>query len=132
MKLILAALLMFSASVLADVAVVSSQSSVTREEVIEIYRFERFTFSDGSRIKMLVLPRDNFTTREFAYAIGITPTRLHEKAERAFSTGRINLLRVVDTDRDVIREVSKTDGGIGYAQGTWVTSDTAATVIRFR
>jgi hypothetical protein len=132
MKQLLAYLtLIIATSATADIAVVSS-NKVTRDEALAIFSFNRFIFTDGSRIKMIMLPRDNLTTREFAYAVGTTPTRLHEKAESSFSSGKLNMLRVVTSDREMTTQINLNPDAIGYVQEYITRTNDFTTVIRIR
>lgn len=135
MKIIIAIFLIFWISIIQaqDVSIVSSQYSLSKQEAISIFRFNDFIFSDGTKVKMFVLPKDHITTREFAYQIGMTSTRFHEKADQAFSSGRLNLLVVANSDRDVVRLVTKTEGAIGYVQDYFIINQSGIpTIIRLR
>lgn len=96
--------------------VVVSAVPITKNEAIDIFSFRSFVFPDGSRVKMIILPRDSFATRELSYRLGISPTRFFERAEMSFSTGKLNMLKVVDTDRELIRAIALSEGSIGYAK----------------
>lgn len=129
MKALAAFLLAFAPHAVADIAFVSAYKDLPFAAVEAIFRFETHSYPDGSRIKLFVLPRDHGTTRQLAHFLGTTPTRFHERADSAFSSGKLNQLKIMDTDRELIREVSRTNGGIGYANEAWVNPGSAATVI---
>lgn len=114
-----------------DAAVISSRD-LSRQEAIAIYSFDQFHFKDGTRIKMYVLPRDHSTTRDFTYWLGTTPARFHEKAEQGFSTGKYNMLKVVDTDRDALREVRRTIDSIGYVKSYIIIDGDSIFTVRLR
>lgn len=100
----------------AQEVVVVSAMPITKAEAVDIFSFRTFLFPDGTKVKMIILPRDSFATREIAYQLGISPSRFFERAETSFSTGKLNMLRVVDTDRELVRAIASSEGSIGYAK----------------
>ena len=131
-KLIAVFFLLFSTTVFSDVAIISSDYNITRIEALNIFSLNDFTFADGGKVKMIVLPRDHYTTRTFTRALSMTPARFFDKAESAFSTGKLNLLVIMESDREVYRYILKTDGAIGYVQDYIVDDRIVPTVIRLR
>ena len=131
-KIITLIFLLFSTSVFSDVAIISSDYNITRLEALNIFSLNDFTFSDGGKVKMIVLPRDHYTTRTFTRSLSMTPARFFDKAESAFSTGKLNLLVIMESDREVYRYILKTDGAIGYVQDYIVDDRIVPTVIKLR
>ena len=118
--LIFVFLLLFSVSAFSGTQVVSSYPNLTKDYAIEIFSFNEFVFADRTKIKMVVLPRDRTVTRNFAFALGMTSVRFFEKAEHSFSTGKLNLLYIAESELDVVRFVSRTPGAVGYVQDTFI------------
>ena len=133
-SLILSILLFFSCSVFSQGIVIGTTDTVlVQADVVKIFLFENYMFSDGTRIKMVVLPRDHITTRLFTYRLGVTPTRFFERAESSFSSGKLNMLIVAENDREAVKYLLKTDGVIGYVQDYYGDSiSTMPNIIKFR
>lgn len=135
-KILLILILLFSPLVAAapgDIAIISSFYRLSQEEAIDIFSFNSFTFANGEKVKMVVLPRDTFATRSFAYSLGFTSVRFFEKAESAFASGKLNLLLVVESDAEVIRYVVNNYGAIGYVQNHFIVNNSGIpSVIRIR
>jgi len=89
---------------------------VTREQVRNIFDLKEFQYADGSPVRMVVLPPEHYTSRDFLRDLGIPPHKFYSRADVAFSTGRLNLLRMVDDERELLPIVARTPGAIGYAQ----------------
>lgn len=107
----------------AEISIISSHSKLTYAEAVDIFTFNNFTFSNGEKVRMIVLPMDTYTTRTFAYSLGMTSIRFFERAETAFSVGKLNLLVVVDSDKDVIRMINSNTGSIGYVQSYFILNN---------
>jgi hypothetical protein len=133
-SLILAILIFFNTSVFGQGIIIGTTDTVlVQSDVVKIFLFENYMFSDGSRIKMVVLPRDHITTRIFSYKLGITPNRFFDRAENSFSSGKLNMLIVAENDKAAVKYLLKTDGVIGYVQDYYGDSiSTMPNIIKFR
>lgn len=94
----------------------SIEPIITQSELKEIFTGKKINWNNGRSI-VLVLMRDNTpTTRVFARDyLNMSPMMLFDIINSQTTHGSRNQPIILDTDKDVIKYVSKTPGAVGYA-----------------
>jgi len=121
MKILTTFLLLLPLSLSAQESVVGVTSpvseTITTALARDILTARAFMLPNGQKVSLIVMTREAISTKTLTYDIlGITPSMFFTAAERAVSQGKLNQLRVVNSDVEMISTVAKTRGAVGYAQ----------------
>jgi ABC-type phosphate transport system substrate-binding protein len=88
---------------------------ISQEEVRLVFTLRLTRFDSGYPIKVYVLPKENESTKDFAYRfIGMSVDSWFDVLDAQEVTGRLNVHTIVGTDKDMIKQISKTPYSIGY------------------
>ena len=81
-------------------------------------------WSNGTRIIVMMYPNDHSTQKAFLKEyLGMNPYRFEEMLESKINTGRISPPVVVETERDMIKQVQLKPGSIGFIKSYIVYGD---------
>jgi ABC-type phosphate transport system substrate-binding protein len=96
----------------------SEQSSITKNELREIYSGDQVFWSGGKRIRAARLPDDEQTTVDFLQSVlGKSPTQFVQFWRHKLFSGKGLPPKIVDDTEKMISYVSDTEGSIGYVPG---------------
>jgi len=133
------ALLVVCAAAAAEAVLIKNTKAgeVSADDARLIFTLRITRYSDGTLIKVFVLPRDSATTRDFSMSyMKMTAFRWWELLDSYAVSGKSNLPIVVDTEQDMYRAITSNENAIGYINefiliNTGKTGD-ITTVNRFR
>jgi len=89
-----------------------------------IFSMRLHKWPDGSPIRVYVLPDDNASHRQFVQSVlRMFPHQLRRNWDRYIYTGTGQAPIEVDSEAEMIKQVSLTPGAIGYTQQELVSND---------
>lgn len=92
-----------------------SDTEVSRQFLVSVFAMRARRWSDGQRIKVLVLPDDHSShTRFVKTSLHLFPYQLRHIWDRAIFTGSGVAPVTVATEREMLDQIRKTKGAIGY------------------
>ena len=90
-----------------------------RESVYLIFTLRTKMWSDGSSVRIFLLPKDSILTRDFSVKyLEMSAFKYFDLIEARQALGRVNVPRVLKSEQEVIIKVLTTPGSIGYANET--------------
>lgn len=99
------------------VSVSLSVNEMTREELFSVFTLTTTRWQDGQKIVVVIYNPDNPTQKTFLREyFGINTYRFQEILETKMNTGRVEKPIVVETETEMIREISRKPGRIGFAK----------------
>lgn len=76
-------------------------------------------WDDGTKVVVIIMPPESIVQRRFFYDyFGLTPSRYFEIVASKVYSGKATSLVIVPTESDMIRQVGKTIGSIGFVGST--------------
>ena len=106
------------------VNVSSSVEEMTREELFSVLTLTTTRWQDGHKITVVLYSPDNAIQKVFVRDFfGINTYRFQEMIEAKINTGRADKPIVVKTESEMVREVSKKPGRIGFAKKSVLIGD---------
>lgn len=117
-----------------DVYVIANTTNTTKylnyNEIEDIFTLKNKRWSDGSPIRVFVLPRDNVKTRLFTLKyLNMTPNRYYDLIESRESVGKGNITTIVDSEYEILIKVITTPGSVGYASDMIIVNANTGLVI---
>lgn len=126
-------ILSVSNAVCQEISIISSYPNLTKHEAISILGARDFSTANGVKPKIVLLPRDSYSTRKLSQYLGFTSTRFYEKTFYAAESGKLSGYMIVESEIDAIKYVSKNPGSIGYVQDYMIFNNaTIPTIINIK
>jgi ABC-type phosphate transport system substrate-binding protein len=89
---------------------------IDRNVLYSIFTLKITSWSDGTHIKVFILPRDSDTSREFIYEyFNVMPNHYYDMINASSSSGKTNSAFVIESEVDLVRKVAATSGAVGFA-----------------
>lgn len=90
-------------------------TDISYEELKAIFTLSVSRWSDGRKITLVILPADHPLQRKFLFEyLGITPSRYNEIIDSKIYSGRAPAPTVLNSEFEIVKKVSKTNGSIGF------------------
>ena len=91
-------------------------SELTSTEVIQLYTGRLATWSDGTKVTVVLLPREHPVSRAFTIDhLQMPPYQFYDMIGINSATRKINNLIRVTSEEEMIKVVTRPDGAIGYS-----------------
>lgn len=134
-KLLLAASLVFFAqSIQAGVAVIThsgvKEIGLSKSKLARIYLGKLKHYSNGTKIKPVDLPKDSKTHKKFyRLVVKKSNSALNRYWSKLKYTGKGKPPKTLNTAREVIKWVARTEGAIGYIDGKYLNKSVKVVLI---
>ncbi len=93
-------------------------STLTKKEIRDIFMGDKSAWSDGSKIYFSII-RKGATHNQFLKTyINMSPKNFVRYWKRQILTGKATKLKLANTEDEIVKYVSKNNGGIGYVSST--------------
>lgn len=103
---------------------------LTYSDIEDIFTLRNKKWTNGSPIRVYLLPRNNPRTKEFTIKfLNMTANRYFDLVESRESSGKGNIADIVNSEYDVMLKVLTTPGSIGYASDVVVINFSGDIVI---
>ncbi|PVZ71484.1 phosphate ABC transporter substrate-binding protein [Pelagibaculum spongiae] len=114
-------------SAMAEVALIAhpgmATSYVTQQEVARLYMGKLRTLPGSGRLKLINLPAENPTYKEFySKVVGVTPSQAKSAWSRLIFTGKARAPKEMVNAKSVVDQVAEYPGYIGYVDASMVDS----------
>lgn len=94
-------------------------ASITAEYAIQLYTGKVNFWPDGQPVVVVVLPREHFVSREFVTEVlGISSHQFYDSLDISINIRKNNAIIRVTSESEVIRNVIKNSGSVGYISGS--------------
>ena len=101
--------------VIANTGTVKTKS-LSYSEIEDIFTLRSKRWSDGTSIKVFLLPRNHQRTWLFTTKyLNMTPNRYYDLLESRESSGKGNVFQTVESEYEIMMKILNTPGSIGYA-----------------
>lgn len=88
--------------------------ALSQKTLLEIYKNEKTIWDSGKTIKVVLQVVGN-THKDFSYnLIEFPPSKLKRIWRQVIFTGTGNMPKLINTEKDIVKYVSNTNGAIGY------------------
>lgn len=129
---LLPAALLPCATATAQTAVIVNESvsprSLTQKELMDIYTLNRTHWDDGSRISVFDMKAGK-AKESFLTHLGMTEDELKRIWLRKQFTGKARPPRALATEEEVVDQVGRTPGAIGYVSERSIKNPTSVRII---
>lgn len=109
--------------VVANTFHMSGGRNLKYSDIEDIFTLRNKRWSNGTAIRVFLLPRSNPITKDFALKyLNMTANRYYDLLESRESSGKGNISEVVDTEIGLMLRVLTTPGSIGYASDSVIVN----------
>lgn len=101
--------------VVANSSFLKSDTHLSYSDIEDIFTLRKKKWSNGTTIRVFILPRSNPRTKEFTTKyLSMTPNRYFDILENRESLGKGNIAEIIESDTGIVLKVLTTPGSIGY------------------
>lgn len=109
--------------VVANNSYLKSDTHLSYSDIEDIFTLRNKKWSNGTPIRVFILPRTNPRTKEFTTKyLSMTPNRYFDILENRESLGKGNIAEIIDTDTGIVLRVLTTPGSIGYTSSSIIVN----------
>ncbi len=99
-------------------------SVLSYEQLKAIFTLQTQKWDDGTKILVVMLPDDSVITKRFlSEHLGINVYRFRELVDAKIFSGKARPPRLVDSEREVFSTIIRSNGSIGFANGSIIIGD---------
>lgn len=99
-------------------------SVLSYEQLKAIFTLQTQKWDDGTKILVVMLPDDSVITKRFlSEHLGINVYRFRELVDAKIYSGKARPPVLVDSEREVFSAIIRSNGSIGFANGSIVAGD---------
>ena len=99
-------------------------SALSYEQLKAIFTLQTQKWDDGTNIVVVMLPDDSVITKRFlSEHLGINVYRFRELVDAKIFSGKARPPRLVDSEREVFSTIIRSNGSIGFANGSIIMRD---------
>mgnify|MGYP000889132267 CR=1 FL=1 len=99
-------------------------SALSYEQLKAIFTLQTQKWDDGTNIVVVMLPDDSVITKRFlSEHLGINVYRFRELVDAKIFSGKARPPRLVDSEREVFSTIIRSNGSIGFANGSIIIGD---------